>query len=576
MADATSSSQAHGHHHHGPPPRARLFALLKTEQSDISLIVFFSVLTGLLYLATPLAVDSVVQNIAFGGQQQVYVQTLLIFSFALLMFLALSSLISAAQHFVAELIQQRIFVRLAADMAYRLPRIRREALETANTPELINRFLDVTTVQKSCASILLDAVNVVLSAGIGLLVLAFYHPFLLAFNFVLVVLLALIVFLLGRRGVDTSINESYAKHALAGWFEQIVMFPTMFKGPGGPAYSLHRADGLVNNYLTSRKAHYNVLIRQVVALLLLEAVAAASLLAVGGALVLSGQLTLGQLVASELIVGTVVYSMVSLGKHLEIWYDAMAAIDKLGHLVELPVERPDGEPAKASTKPFDLDFRSVTFRYEDAARPLFQDIDFTAAPGERVAVTGPIGAGAGTLLEMAYGLRDPNDGVIVVAGMDIRHWKLVDFRSQAVLMNEVAIFSGTILENVRLNRQEITLDEVCAALERVGLLARFLEMPEGLNTPLLAGGRPLSDSQKVKLCLARAIVGNPKLLMIDKVLDGLDPERSSRVYETLFGPGRNWTLLLATRDRNLLERCDRIYRLPDPPGVPLDAEGVKG
>jgi ABC-type multidrug transport system fused ATPase/permease subunit len=208
------------------------------------MIVFFSILTGLLYLATPLAVDSVVQNIAFGGQQKVYVQTLLIFSFVLLVFLALSSLITAAQHFVTELIQQRIFVRLSADMAYRLPRLRCEALETSNTPELINRFLDVTTVQKSCAVILLDGVNVTLSGVIGLLVLAFYHPFLLGFNFVLIALLCAIVFLLGRQGVATSVNESYAKHALAGWFEQVVMFPTSFKGPGGPAFSLLRAHAI--------------------------------------------------------------------------------------------------------------------------------------------------------------------------------------------------------------------------------------------------------------------------------------------------------------------------------------------
>jgi ABC-type bacteriocin/lantibiotic exporter with double-glycine peptidase domain len=570
MADSPASN-ASSSGHHGPPPRSRLFALLRAEKADIGLIVFFSVLTGLLYLATPLAVDSVVQNIAFGGQQQVYVQTLLIFSFALLIFLALSSLISAAQHSVAELIQQRIFVRLSADMAYRLPRIKREAMETANTPELINRFLDVTTVQKSCAVILLDGVNVVLAGGIGLLVLAFYHPFLLAFNFILISLLGLIVFLLGKNGVKTSIDESYAKHALAGWLEQIVMFPTLFKGPGGPGYSLNRANQLVNEYLTHRKAHYKVLVGQIIALLLLEAFAAASLLAVGGALVLGGELTLGQLVASELIVGTVVYSMVSLGKHLEIWYDAMAAIDKLGHLVELPVERADGEPAKATDKPFSVDFRSVTFCYDDATRPLFQDIDFTAPAGARLAVTGPIGAGAGTLLELTYGLRDPDDGVIVVNGMDIRHWKLTEFRSHAVLMNEVGVFAGTILDNVRLDRRDISLEDVCTALEQVGLLARFLELPEGLNTQLQAGGRPLSDSQKVKLCLARAIAGKPKLLMVDKVLDGLDPEKSSEVFNTLFTGERNWTLLLATRDRNLIDRCDDAFRLPDAPGVPLKA-----
>jgi len=190
-------------------------------------------------------------------------------------------------------------------------------------------------------------------------------------------------------------------------------------------------------------------------------------------------------------------------------------------------------------------------------------------------VTGPIGAGAGTLLELTYGLREANDGVIVVNGMDIRHWKLTEFRSHAVLMNEVGVFAGTILDNVRLDRREITLEDICTALEQVGLLARFLELPEGLNTALQAGVAALSDSQRVKLCLARAIVGKPKLLMVDKVLDGLDPERSSEVFKTLFTGERTWTLLLATRDQNLISRCDRTERLPDPPGVPLKPPGIR-
>ncbi len=106
------------------PPYVRLFDLLRPERKDITIILSFSIITGLLYLATPLAVDAVVQNIAFGGQQQVYIQTLLIFSFALFIFLVLLSLISATQHYVAELIQQRIFVRFATDLSFCLPRLR--------------------------------------------------------------------------------------------------------------------------------------------------------------------------------------------------------------------------------------------------------------------------------------------------------------------------------------------------------------------------------------------------------------------------------------------------------------------
>ncbi len=560
MPDSARKAQAEGGSGHGPEPHRRLMALLRPERGDIGIILFFSVLTGLLYLATPLAVDAVVQNIAFGGQQRVYVQTLLIFSVTLLVFLALSSVIGAAQHFIAELIQQRTFVRLAADMAYRLPRLRADALEFSNAPELVNRFLDVTTVQKSSAMILLDGVNVILGSLIGLLVLAFYHPFLLGFNLVLILGLIFIVFVLGRSGVSTSILESYAKHALAGWFEQMVLYPILFKGPGGREYSVQRANALVDTYLTHRQSHFRVLIRQILGLLLLQALASAGLLAVGGALVLGGELTLGQLVASELIVSGVVSALVGLGKHIENWYDAMAATDKLGSIVDLPVENEEGEPAPVGEGPFSVEFRNLAFAFEPG-KPVFSGLDCRIGPGERIALTGPIGAGTGTLLQLIYGLREVSEGAIQVNGMDTRHWKLEEYRDRVVLVNEVGVFEGTILDNVRLNRSDVSVEDVFAALKKVGLLERFLELPEGLKTRLLAGGRPLSDSQRIKLCIARAIVGQPRLVLIDKVLDGLDPGESRMLFDSLFGAERNWTLVLATRDRDVVGHCDREFRI---------------
>ena len=310
----TQGSSAHAGH---PLPHHRLFSLLKPERADIGVIFFFSIITGLLYLATPLAVDAVVQNIAFGGQQKVYVQTLLIFSFALLVFLMLLSMISAAQHAVAELIQQRIFVRLSSDLTFRLPRLKMKSLEDTKSVELINRFLEVTTLQKSSALILLDAVNVVLSATIGLIVLAFYHPFLLAFDFILIAFLMLVFFGLGRRGVETSIQESYAKHEVAGWFEQLVMFPVLFKWAVAKDFSMQLSNRLIDTYLTRRKEHYRILLRQIIGLLAIQAVASAALLAIGGWLVLRGELTLGQLVASELIVSAIVAAVVYLGKHVD-------------------------------------------------------------------------------------------------------------------------------------------------------------------------------------------------------------------------------------------------------------------
>ena len=193
----------------------------------------FSIIAGGLYLATPLAVDAVVNSIAFGGEQQVYVQALVILSVALLALLGLLALIRAAQAIVMEQIQCRIFVRMTADLAFRLPRVQMEALDRRQGPELVNRFFDVVVLQKSAASLLLDGVNVLFSTLMGLLVLGIYHPMLLSFALGLLLLIAGVVLLPARRGVRTSIQESYAKHAVVGWLEQIVMFPLLFRTRGG-------------------------------------------------------------------------------------------------------------------------------------------------------------------------------------------------------------------------------------------------------------------------------------------------------------------------------------------------------
>jgi len=560
---------------HGHPPHRRLFALLKPERADIGLVVLFSVVTGFLYLASPLTVDAVVNNISFGGQQPVYLQSLLILAGMMLVFLLALGVVSAVQYFVVELIQQRIFVRLAADFSCRLPRLQFGALESARRPELVNRFLDVVTVQKSSAYLMLDGVNVVLATLIGLLVLAFYHPFLLAFDLVLIVGLLLVLFPLGRHGVRTSIQESYAKHSVAGWLEQVVMFPLLFKNASAAAFSRERTDRLVDTYITARRAHFRVLIRQILGLMALEAIASAMLLALGGLLVLQGQLTLGQLVASELIVSAIVASIVRLGKHLENWYDSLAAIDKLGSVIDLPIERQEGQSPgdEGGRGPSPLEMEDVAFAYA-GSRPLFEHVSLRVSAGEHVAVTGPIGSGVGTLLELVYGLRVPTEGMIRIRGVDVRSWRLGDLRSQVALVREPEFIDGTLAENIRLGREGISDAEIQQLLERAGLGAMLARVPEGLEMRLRPGGRPLSDSQRILVALARAMAGAPRLLLIDKVLDGVDPHESEAILSVLFDSRQPWTLVVASRDERIIERCARVYRFR--PKLRVVSDGTDG
>jgi ABC-type bacteriocin/lantibiotic exporter with double-glycine peptidase domain len=554
-----ASDPHHGHGEHVSPVR-RFLALMRPERQDVGAVVVFSLVTGFLHLALPLAVNALVSNLAFGGQTGPLWTALLVMAFALTLALMLSAMIRAIQYYLVEIIQRRLFVRLAADLSHRLPRVRATALDGLHAPELVNRFLDVVTVQKSTALMLLDGINIVLGMVVGMIVLGLYHPFLLGFVLLLIGLLLGTMLVFGRGAVRTSVAESVAKYEVVSWLEELARYPRLFKGPGGYGIATDRADELTRRYLENRRSHFRVLFRQIGGLLVMEVVASAALLIVGGWLVISQELTLGQLVASELIVGTIVASLSKLGKKFEAWYDTMAAMDKLGHLVDLPVEREDGEYPATKPQGARLEVSGLAYTYPHGVS-VFSGLAFTAEPGERVALTGSQGSGSSTLLDILHGGREPTDGFIRLDGLDLRSWYLEALREQVALVCPDDIFQGSVVENVRLGNMSISLDEVTAALDRVGLLRELLELPEGVNTPLITGGLPLSSRQRIRLVLARALVAHPRLLLLDEVFDGLDEASLAELCDLILDPARPWTVLVATRDPAVIARCRRVLDL---------------
>jgi ABC-type bacteriocin/lantibiotic exporter with double-glycine peptidase domain len=546
-------------HVHVSPVR-RFLALLKGEKSNLWLLLLFSVMSGILLLATPLAVDAVVSNLAFGGQQAPYIQALLILSAALLIALAVGALVQGFQYYIADIIQRRLFVRIAADLGYRLPRVRASSLDGIHAPELVNRFLDIATVQKSTALLLLDGVNVVFGGIIGMILLGLFHPYLLGFAAVLAAMLILIVFVLGRGAVGTAIDESLVKYRLVHWFEQVAQFPMLFKGPGGYELAMDRTNQLATDYINARRVHFSIVLRQIGGLLSLQVLASASLLAIGGYLVLSQQLTLGQLVASELIVAGLAGNLVKLGKKLEAWYDTMAATDKLGHVVDLQIEREDGETHSPESKGASVSAKGVSFGNRWGTS-LIKGLSFDVAPGAKAAVVGPHGSGVSSVLDMIFGLRRPDDGYVAVDDIDLRSWYLESLRKSVQLIRPDEIVTGTLIDNLRLGHSDIGLDEIRNALTKTGLLQDVMAMPDGMNTMLQLGGLPLSAAQRARLLLARAFVQRPRLLLVDEVLDGLDDTTFKELRAVLFGEDTSWTLIVATREADLIESCGQLIQL---------------
>lgn len=561
--DESHDDSDHAH----PTPFQRIRALARLERVDLWCLLGYSVVTGLLYLAVPLAADALVSNIAFGGQQRVYVQALLVLAGVLATFLTLHALVRALAFTVIERLQRRLFVRFTADFALRLPRVCQSEFDRHHGPELTNRFFDIMTLQKAAAQLLLDGLDVLLTFLVGSVVLAFYDWTLFWFDAGMLVLVFFVIWRLGRGGVQSSIAESRAKYATAGWLQQVALFSTVFKAPGGKELAAEWADGFTRRYLRERQAHFRILFHQVLGLLGVEVAAAVVLLGWGGFLVLEGQLSVGQLVASQLILTATLAAVAKFGKQLETAYDCLTAIDKVGHLVDLKVESDAGEsPRSGSPQGVEVAIENLSFEYSPGA-PVLKGLNLRLEPGARVAWVAESSSGSTTLLDILYGLREPSSGHVDLDGLDLRHWKRSELRRHVARVHgDDEIFDGSLFDNVRLGNESVGLAEVREAMAAVGLLRKVQAMKLGLREPISILGRSLSGTERRQVLLARAMVAQPRLLLLDATLDGFEPEVIEKILAYLCAPSRPWTLLVVTRDPDVIQRFQRRITLRSTPG----------
>lgn len=530
-----------------PWARAREFLLL--DRNDIAVVFVYALAIGALSLAAPAAVQALVNNVAFGtALQPVVVLTLL-----LAVGLSFSALLRAFQAVVVEVIQQRLFVRVVSDLARRLPRVEAATLERRDGRELANRFFDVMTIQKTSAGLLVDGLGLLLQTLIGFALLAFYHPVLLAFDAALALVLVIVIAVLGRGAVRSALEESSAKYATAAWLEAIAARPLLFKTARGPERAVHQADALAHRYLDARRRHFRRLLAQTVGGMAIQVLASTALLGLGGALVLDGQLTLGQLVAAELVVSGLGYAFGRIGKYLEQVYDLVASINKVSMLVDLPTERTDGEPLRGEGP------ASVRVHDPTAATDVF------IPAGARMALD----AGEATslrIVDAVTGLEPLRSGWVEIDGVDVRALELESLRSAVALVRSSEVLPGSILDNLRLGRPELGLEQAHALLRAVGLHDDVVALPKGVYEPLQLGGYPLRELQRRRLGLARALAARPRLLVVDGVLDGMVRERDP-LLATLFDPDAPFTLLVRSHDPLVLERCNEVVIRTEEPST---------
>ncbi len=547
----------HGYGSEGRRVWSRLATLVRIERRELWLVVIYAVVIGAMTLATPIAVQAVVNTIAFGA----VLQPLVVLSLMLLAGLVFAAVLQVLEAFVVEVIQRRVFVRVAQDFGRRLPWVQDSVRGDCYLPERVNRFFDVLTIQKSAASLLMDGLSLLLQSVLGMLLLAFYHPLLLGFGGVLVLLLTVVIFM-GWGATRSALLESKAKYATAAWLEDLARVPTLFKGARAGQYAALRTEALCRDYLIARRSHYRILLRQIAGGLGLQVFAMVSLLGVGGWLVMQRQLTLGQLVAAELVIGAVAAGFAKLGLQLEKAYDLLVAVDKIGGVVDLASERRGGE-APGQEGPASLCLRGV--RIDRAQKVLLKDAQIEVKRGARILLRGAPASGKSALIDVLGGLREPEEGVVLLDRVDLRHVDLGLARDQVAIVRGVELIAGSILDNLSIGTCSVSEASMRELLALVGIEDAIDALPQGLASTLMPSGAPLSSSQARRLVLARALARRPRALLLDGALDGLGLEsvQLQKLLAKVLGAEAPWTALVVSDDPRVAKWCERVIRIED-------------
>lgn len=543
-------------------PVKRFWGLLRPDRKEIKNVYVYAVFNGLINLSLPLGIQAII-NLIQGGQ----VSTAWVVLVSVVVAgVTATGVLQIAQLRITENLQQKIFARSAFEFAFRIPKVTMEAIYKHHAPELMNRFFDTLTVQKGLSKILIDFSTAVLQVLFGLILLSFYHPFFILFSVILIILVYAIFRFTGKPGLQTSLNESKYKYKVAHWLEELARTSTTFKLAGKTDLPLTKMDSEVGAYLNARESHFNILVQQYSLMVAFKAIVAAGLLAMGGILVMQQLMNIGQFVAAEIIILLVMSSVEKLVMSMESIYDVLTALEKIGQVTDLEIERTEGidticEEGSSGMK---VELQDIKFTYPDGDKVILSDISETVESGQRVIICGENGSGKSTLLQIIAGLYDVTQGQVIYNGLPKGNLNLTSLRSSIgdCLAHE-QLFDGTVLENIAVGRPGATFENVRWAVQKLKLERFINELPNGYDTHIDPQGKKLSKSVIQKLLLARSIADRPKLLLLEDALEHLDDTERRGVVDFLVSDDNDWTIIAATADNYFRSKADKVIEMKD-------------
>ncbi len=539
----------------------RFFKIIKPEKTQLYQVYSYAVFKGIISLSLPLGIQSII-NLIQGGRVST---AWLVLVFVIIAGIAFSGIMQLLQLRITETIQQKIFTRAVFDFAYRIPKIKFEDIGKYYPPELMNRFFEVPVLQKNISKVLIDLPSAVLQILFGLIVLSFYHPFFISFSLFMLLLAIIVIVFTAKRGLETSLVESKQKFKAASWLEELARVKDTFKLAGKTDFPLKKMNVLATNYVEARESHFKILKIQYIILLLFKIAISASLLLVGGYMVLEQKMNIGQFVAAEIIILLLIDSSEKLILSFDTIYDVLTSLEKINEVTGMKLEKETSENSTqiySTEKGIEVELHHVSFNYPGNEKLIVADVNQNIRAGESICITGENGSGKSTLLHLISGLYQPTSGNVLINGFHFENYNKEElYQLFGNGLQDEAIFDGTLADNITLGRENISIEAVMWAISHVGLDNFVKNLPQGITTLIELSGSRLSESIYNKIIIARSIVNRPKLLLLEIAMDSFEKTERHRIIDFVTDKANGWTLIYITNDEYFVSKANRIFKI---------------
>uniref|UniRef100_A0A7C4JR17 Type I secretion system permease/ATPase n=1 Tax=Thermodesulfobacterium geofontis TaxID=1295609 RepID=A0A7C4JR17_9BACT len=523
-------------------------------KSTFSEAILASLFIQIFALVTPLFIQIIVDKVL----PHYAVSTLQVIGLAFLIVILFDGLLNFMRNYLLYYTANKIDAGLGAKVYRHLLSLPFRYFETRKVGSIIARIRELENLRQFMTSISLTLLLDTIFSIVFIIVMLIYSIILTIIVLIFIGVVALISYF-STPFIKQRLDDKFQKgaHMHAFLVESITGIQTIkasaIEGKMMKNWEDYLGQYILSSFKLSNLANVVFSISQTLQKLMILVV-----IYLGVSQVFENKLTIGQLIAFQMFAGQLTMPILRLVHMWQDFQQAKLSLERLGDIINTPSEV-SGGAVKLSDIKGEIVFKNVSFRYSADLPEVLKNINFKIEPGMLVGIVGRSGSGKSTIGKLIQRLYLPNEGSILIDGIDIKQIDPLFLRSKiGVVLQENFLFSGTVKENIAIAKPQATMEEIIYAAMLSGTHEFISEMPLGYDTPIEERGESLSGGQKQRIAIARALIINPKILILDEATSALDYESERLIYETLRKLKRKLTILFISHRLSFMKECDLI------------------